>query len=90
MREKPDLDDYKFLHYIFLEFYPNHTIIRVVFFGYIKYMILAKKMSSEIVANLEKHTGLQGITCLSYQQILDEPSKSFWIDTIDGEKKHIA
>jgi hypothetical protein len=84
-REKSNFDDYENLHFIFLEFYPHFTIVRVILFGYIQYMITGAKLSSDYIKNLEEKLNIENIFSISYQQILDNPSQSFWVNTFDGE-----
>lgn len=89
-REQSSEDDYKYLHYIMLEFNPGFTIVRVIFFGNIQFMIMLKPFTQEFKDNIESHIKMKDINRFSYQQVLDKPSKSFWVDTNHGEKTCVA
>lgn len=88
-RENPSFNTYKFLHFIFLEFYPNFAIIRVVFFGHLQFMVLVNKLSDEYKENIEIHVGIKNIRSIMFQQVLDKPSKSFWIQKDDDSWQNI-
>jgi hypothetical protein len=48
-------------------------------------MITGAKLSSDYIKNLEEKLNIENIFSISYQQILDNPSQSFWVNTFDGE-----
>ena len=89
MRAEPSMPDYAPVHLIRLEPHSGLTILRVVFFGNIEYVLTARPLSSDFVANLRRLLQADNLRAIVYQQQLDKSVKSFWTVTDDGEIKCI-
>ena len=90
MRVEPSMPDYSPVHLIRIELHNNLTILRVVFFGHIEYVLTAKPLSSQFVNNFKQSLQTDNLHAIVYQQQLDKSVKSFWTVTEDGEIKCIA
>jgi len=90
MRAEASMADYAPVHLIRIEPHSGLTILRVVFFGHIEYVLTARPLSSDFVSNLKRSLQIDNLRAFVYQQQLDKLVKSFWSLTNDGEIKCIA
>ena len=90
MRVEASMKDYSPVHLIRLEPHSGLTILRVVFFGHIEYVLTARPLSSVFVNNLKRLLQTGNLHAVVYQQQLDKSVKSFWTVTDDGEIKCVA
>ena len=90
MRVEASMTDYAPVHLIRIEPHSGLTILRVVFFGHIEYVLTARPLSSDFVSNLKRLLQTDNLRAIVYQQQLDKSVKSFWTVTDDGEIKCIA
>lgn len=90
MRAEASMSDYVPVHLIRLEPRSDLTILRVVFFGHIEYVLTARPLSSDFVRSLRRLIQTDNLRAIVYQQHLDKPVKSFWSVTDEGKIKCIA
>lgn len=90
MRVEPSMADYAPVHLIRLEPHSGLTILRIVFFGHIEYVLTARPLSSDFMSSLKRLLQTDNLRAIVYQQQLDKSMKSFWTVTDDGEIKCIA
>jgi hypothetical protein len=90
MRVEPSMADHAPVHLIRLEPRNGLTILRVVFFGHIEYVLTARPLSSGFVDSLKRMLQTDNLRAIVYQQQLDKPVRSFWTVNGDGEIKCIA
>jgi hypothetical protein len=90
MRAEASMADYAPIHLIRLEPHSGLTILRVVFFGHIEYVLTARPLSNDFVSSLKRSLQTDNLRAIVYQQQLDKSVKSFWTVTDDGEIKCIA
>lgn len=90
MRVEASMADYSPVHLIRLEPHSGLTILRVVFFGHIEYVLTARPLSSDFLNNLKRLLQVENLHAIVYQQQLAKSVKSFWTVTDDGETKCIA
>ena len=78
MRAEASMTDYAPVHLIRLEPHSGLTILTIVFFGHIEYVLTARPLSSEFVSSLKRLLQTDNLRAIVYQQQLDKSVKSFW------------
>lgn len=90
MRVEPVIKEYSPVHLIRLEFPDYITIIRVIFFGRIEYVLVTKPLSRVFADNLKQSLRVDNLYALDFQQEISKHTKSFWAVTTDGKVNCIA
>lgn len=90
MRVEPVIKEFSPVHLIRLEFPDYITIIRVVFFGRIEYVLVTKPLSRVFADNLKRNLRIDDLYAIDFQQELYKSTKSFWAVTTNGKGHCIA